>query len=67
MLPDELLCSILQLSWTLDKTKRTPAEEVRCALQLCSVCQRVGRLLRAHPLPLRLDFSRVLDSSTKLQ
>ena len=66
-LPDELLCGILQLSWSLDVRKRTPAEEVRCALQLRSVCQRMGQLLRTHPLPLRLDFSQPLGSSIQLE
>ena len=66
-LPDELLCGILKLSWSLDSRERTPAEEVRCALQLRSVCQRVGRLLRAQPLPLHLDFSWPLGSSTRFQ
>ena len=66
-LPDELLCGILQLSWSLDKRERTPAEEVRCALQLRSVCQRADRLLRARPLPLRLDFSRPLGVGTEYE
>ena len=66
-LPDELLCNMLQLSWSLDTRERTRAEEVRCALQLRSVCQRVGRLLRAQPLPLRLDSSLPLGSGTGFQ
>jgi hypothetical protein len=33
------------------------AEEVRYAAALASVCRRVRALLRAHPLPLALDFS----------
>ena len=57
-MPDNLLLNMLRLSWTLDKRQRTPAEEVRCALGLQSVCQRLGQQLRAQPLPLRLDFSR---------
>ena len=57
-MPDHLLLGMLRLSWTLDKRQRTPAEEVRCALRLRSVCQRIGQQLRAQPLPLRLDFSK---------
>ena len=66
-LPDHLLRGILQLSWSLDKRRRTPAEEVRCALQLRSVCQRVSRQLRALPLPLHLDFSWPPGPSVALQ
>ena len=57
-LPVNLLLGMLRLSWTLDKRQRTPAEEVRCALRLRSVCHRIGQRLRAQPLPLHLDFSR---------
>lgn len=56
-LPDDLLHALLHLRWSLDKRKRTPAEEVRCALQLRCVSRRIGQVLRAKPLPLRLDFS----------
>ena len=56
-LPDDVLHALLHLRWSLDKRKRTPAEEVRCALQLSCVSRCVGQVLRAQPLPLRLDFS----------
>ena len=55
-LPDELLGSILRRAWA-DRPPRPAAEEVRCAAGLASVCRRVRALLRAHPLPLALDFS----------
>ena len=59
-MPINLLLGMLRLSWTLDKRQRTPAEEVRSALRLRSVCYRIGQRLRAQPLPLHLDFSRPL-------
>jgi len=55
-LPDELLRGILRRAWA-DRPPRPAAEEVRCAAGLASVCRRVRALLRAHPLPLALDFS----------
>ena len=55
-LPDELLGGMLRRAWT-DRPARPAAEEVRCAAGLALVCSCVRELLRAHPLPLALDFS----------
>ncbi len=56
-LPDELLGRILQCAWAETPWSDTAAEEVRRAADLASVCRRMRELLRAHPLPLALDFS----------
>jgi hypothetical protein len=63
-LPDELLRGILRRAWA-DRPPRPAAEEVRCAAGLASVCRRVRALLRAHPLPLALDFSAAPLSSAQ--
>jgi len=55
-LPDELLGRILQCAWAETPWSDDAAEEVRCAADLASVCRRMRELLRAHPLPLALDF-----------
>jgi len=57
-LPDALLDRVVSTVWDARRVS-TASAEVRLVLQLESVSRQFRRVLRAHPLRLRLNFSNV--------
>ena len=66
-LPNNLMQTVLAMSWSARPRPRTASEEVRHALQLRGLSRGISKLLQAQPLLLDLNFKDTLLSPKHLK